>query len=199
MSSTLVVQPVPLDTTSVPARNPGAMPVGLVGDSVLASLNDLGRSWGDLSGEYDVIANTRVCRRLIDVTCDGRGDPSALTILSGGGIRGDVLIVGVTNSEWAPAFSSAVDQVMAKARALGFERVIWMTSARPGTNSAQVNTILRQQAATDPGMRIADWPAYAAGHPEWFWADGIHLKTTTGKLALANFLAAQVSAAAATL
>ena len=43
-----------------------------------------------------------------------------LTLLSGGTIRGDVLIVGVTNSEWAPAFSSAVDQVMAEARALGF-------------------------------------------------------------------------------
>ena len=74
-----------------------------------------------------------------------------------------------------------------------------MTSGRPGSNAAQVNAILGQQAATDPGTRIADWAAYAAGHPEWFWADGIHLKTANGKLALADFLAAHVSAAAATL
>ena len=39
---------------------------------------------------------------------------------------------------------------------------------------------------------------YSAGHPEWFWADGVHLRTTAGKQALANFLAAQVSAATGT-
>jgi hypothetical protein len=195
MSATLVVPPVPTDPNAIPARNPGATPVGLMGDSVLAALNDLGPSWGNLSGQYDVIANTRVCRRLIDLTCDGRGDPSALSILMGGTIRGDVLIVGVTNSEWAPAFGSAVDQIMAQARALGFRRVIWLTTARPGSNAAQVNAILRDKATTNAAMQIADWAGFSAGHPEWFWSDGIHLRTTTGKLALANFLAAQVSAA----
>src|SRR5690606_32994407 len=107
--------------------------------------------------QYDVVADTRICRRLIDVTCDGRGDPSALSVLRTGTMRGDVLIVGVTNSEWAPAFGSAVDQMMAEARALGFQRVVWVTTNRPGTNSAQVNTILRQKAAADSAMRIADW------------------------------------------
>jgi hypothetical protein len=48
-------------------------------------------------------------------------------------------------------------------------------------------------------MQIADWLTYSAGHPEWFWPDGIHLRTAAGKLAMANFLAAQVSAAASTL
>jgi len=191
MSTTLVVPAVAIDPTAVPARNPGANPVGLIGDSVLAGLNDLGPSWGNLSSQNDVIANTRVCRRLIDLTCDGRGDPSALTILRSGTIRGDVLIVGM-NSEWAPAFGSAVDQIMAQARALGFQRVIWMTSARSGSNAAQVNAILRDKAANDSGIQIADWAAYSSGHPEWFWADGIHLRTTAGKLALANFLAAQI-------
>ncbi len=131
MNATLVVAPVPTDPNAVPARNPEAMPVALIGDSVLAALNDLGPNWGNLSAQYDVIANTRVCRRLIDLTCDGRGDPSALSILRSGTIRGDVLIVGVTNSEWPPAFGSAVDQVMAQARALGFRRVIWLTTGRP--------------------------------------------------------------------
>ena len=113
-SATLVVPPVPTDPNAVPARNPGAMPVGLIGDSVLAALNDLGANWGNLSAQNDVIANTRVCRRLIDLTCDGRGDPSALSVLRSGTIRGDVLIVGVTNSEWAAVFGSAVDQIMAQ-------------------------------------------------------------------------------------
>ena len=130
MSTTLVVPAVPTDPNAIPARNPGAMPVGLIGDSVLAALNDLGPSWGNLSAQYDVVANTRICRRLVDVTCDGRGDPSALSILSGGTIRGDVLIISV-NSEWAPAFGSAVDQTMAQAQALGFRRVVWLTSGRP--------------------------------------------------------------------
>jgi hypothetical protein len=191
----LVVQPVVTDPNAVPARNPGAPPVGLLGDSVLAGLNDLGPNWGNLSAQNDVVANTRICRRLIDVTCDGRGDPSALAILQGGTIRGDVLIIGVTNSEWATVFGSAVDQTMAQARALGFQRVIWMTTNRPGSNSAQVNTILRQRAASNPSMQIADWASYSAGHPEWFWADGVHLRTTAGKLALANFLAAHVATA----
>ena len=110
-----------------------------------------------------------------------------------------MLIVGVTNSEWAPLFGSAVDQVMAEARALGFQRVIWLTTGRPGTNAAQVNSILRAKASTNPAMRIADWVSYSAGHPEWFWPDGIHLKTTEGKLAMANMLASAVSAAAASL
>jgi fibronectin type 3 domain-containing protein len=198
MGTTLVVPAVPTDPTAIPARNPGAMPVGVIGDSVLAALNDLGPSWGNLSGQYDVVANTRICRRLVDVTCDGRGDPSALSILGGGTIRGDVLIISV-NSEWAPAFGSAVDQIMAQARALGFRRVVWLTSGRPGSNSAQVNAILRQKAETNSSMQIADWVAYSAGHPEWFWADGVHLRSTAGKLAMANFLAAQVAAAASTL
>jgi hypothetical protein len=195
-SATLAVQPLPTDPNAIPARNPGALPVSLLGDSVLASLNDLGPNWGDLSADYDVLANTRICRRLIDLTCDGQGGPSALSVLRTETIRGDVLIVGVTNSEWAPMFGTAVDQIMAEARALGFRRVIWLTTGRPGTNAAQVNTILRQKAATNASIQIADWLAYSSGHPEWFWPDGVHLKTASGKLALANFLAAQVSAAA---
>jgi hypothetical protein len=69
-------------------------------------------------------------------------------------------------------FGSAVDQIMAEARALGFQRVIWMTTGRPGSNSTQVNTILRQKAATNARMQIADWVAFSGGHPDWFWPDG---------------------------
>ena len=62
-----------------------------------------------------------------------------------------------------------------------------------------MNAILRQKAETNSSMQIADWVTYSSGHPEWFWADGVHLRTTAGKLAMANFLAAQVSVAASTL
>ena len=61
----------------------------------------------------------------------------------------------------------------------GQERVVWVTIALPPKPQYQfrddMNELIRQQAARYDNVRVADFAAAAAQHPEWFHEDGVHI------------------------
>ncbi len=61
------------------------------------------------------------------------------------------------------------------------DRVVWVTIALPEQPQYQfrdsVNQMIRQQAARYENVRLADFAAAAAQHPEWFYEDGVHINS----------------------
>ena len=54
------------------------------------------------------------------------------------------------------------------------------------------NTALAEGVKRYPNTLLLDWNAASAGHPEWFWSDGIHLRPE-GADAYANLVAATIN------
>jgi len=61
------------------------------------------------------------------------------------------------------------------------DRVVWVTIALPEQPQYQfrdaMNDLIRQQAARYENVRVADFAAAAAKHPEWFYQDGVHINS----------------------
>jgi len=85
---------------------------------------------------------------------------------------------------------SGLDAVM---EVLGSQRhVIMMTVQLPdGTDrytfEARTNDAIRRMPARYPNVQVVDWNKASSTHPEWTWADGIHL-TPSGCKAFAALL-----------
>jgi hypothetical protein len=70
----------------------------------------------------------------------------------------------------------------------GEKRVVVLTVREPRWWQSQVNAVIRAGARRYRNVRIADWYAASAGHPEYFAGDGIHLGTA-GALAYSQVVA----------
>lgn len=72
---------------------------------------------------------------------------------------------------------------------LGEERLLVLVTPRElGGGSGSDARLVRAEGRRHPErIRVLDWVAYSADHPDWFEADGLHL-TPTGAAALARFL-----------
>ena len=73
-------------------------------------------------------------------------------------------------------FRDAVRDVMAAA---GKRRcVVWANIVRPpvaGTSYAGYNRVLREERDKRSNLKIVNWKAMVARHPEWLAADGVHV------------------------
>jgi peptidoglycan/LPS O-acetylase OafA/YrhL len=57
----------------------------------------------------------------------------------------------------------------------GIPRVVAVTVAVPRSWADESNVALRDAAGRFPWLRLADWHALAAEHPEWLGPDGVHV------------------------
>lgn len=76
-----------------------------------------------------------------------------------------------------PFDSSGFSSVMQLAD--GVERVVWVTISLPPASRYSfvdsLNDMIRSQASSYDNVRVADFAAAAARHPEWLAGDGIHI------------------------
>ena len=103
-----------------------------------------------------------------------------------GALRPVVIIHLGTNGPPADRDLNAVLDHLAGAR-----RVVLVTTHDGLAFQDEANARLTAAAAGRPNVRIVDWYGLAAGHPEWFVKDGVHL-TQLGGQAYAQALAAGV-------
>lgn len=86
-----------------------------------------------------------------------------------GALGSTVLIHLGTNGPWNTA---TCDSVMAK---LAGVRVVFMNVKVPkpweGASNAAISSCARRH-----GAPVLDWRGYSSPHPDWFYADGIHLR-----------------------
>jgi peptidoglycan/LPS O-acetylase OafA/YrhL len=99
------------------------------------------------------------------------------------GTLGQVLIVHLGNNGTFTA--GQFDQIMEIA---GDRRVVFVTLVVPRAWEGPNNEVIRAGVARYANASLADWNSYAAGHPEYFYSDGIHL-TPAGAEAYAALIA----------
>lgn len=105
----------------------------------------------------------------------GRQVSAALTILqerSDAHLLPPIVIVHMGNNGTFSA--QQFDQMMAILRDV--PHVIFLNNHVPRKWQEPNNLALAQGVMRYPNAKLVDWNGTSASHPEWFWADGIHLR-----------------------
>ncbi len=170
-------RPAPSPSSS-PGRGSGTRvdvpgPVLGLGESVLiAAAPSLAR----VVGPFDLDA---VVGRQVD------GDLGALRRRAAAGKVGQVLIMNIGNN--GPIYPDEADQAVTLIENVPI--VVWINVAVPRPWQDRNNRIIGQIAASHPNVRLVDWRAASAGHPEYFAPDGYH-PNRAGSAVLASLVAA---------
>jgi hypothetical protein len=113
-------------------------------------------------------------------------------------LLGDVVVLdlGYNDMPDAGVFHDRVDAMM---QALaGVPRVVWLTQSLFQPARGSMNDELRAAAARYPNLDVVDWDAQVSAHPEYVYADGLHL-TPAGRAAFAGAVKDRVDAYRASL
>ncbi len=154
-SSSAPVAPAPV---VAPPRAVGAL--NAFGDSVLLGAEpDLVRL--DPAVDVDAVEGRQANLVLDDVVADHQR----------GRLAGVVVIHAGNNGIINPAQLNSVLTLLAD-RA----RVVLLTDRVPRDWQAPNNVTITAAAARFGNVRLVDWYSISAAHPEWFYADGLHLK-----------------------
>jgi hypothetical protein len=122
------------------------------------------------------------------VTVDAVEDRSLLGAIgifrSAGPALGDVVVLdlGYNDSPDPAVFRGRIDDAMAALS--GVDRVIWLNQHDWGPGRSGMNAELAAAASRYPNLDVVDWNAEVGAHPEYVYADSIHL-TPVGGPALA--------------
>ncbi|MEM9041804.1 MAG: hypothetical protein AAGD33_18085 [Actinomycetota bacterium] len=196
-------------TTPVPANDfPSAdSDVVIISDSAHAGIRWNG-ALGYLQGAQ-FNAQLESCRRLIGVSCRGREGYAPRTALSEmrqlEPDKYSTMFMLTGYNDWSGSFPSAVEQIMAEARAKGIDRVVWVTyrenvgyvspSSISNRNSFIANN-RHLRAVVDsqryPELSLADWHTYSFFQSSWLTSDGVHL-TSSGAPQSAIYLSRKLA------
>jgi hypothetical protein len=171
--------------------------VTFVGDSVPASISYVSTAQAQLQRGLRVTFDLRVCRRLVQPSCEFQGSRPSTTleaVKAYGRLLGDVLIVDVGYNESGEGYRQGIDLVMRAALRQGATGVVWVTLRETTSVYHGTNVAIRAAARRWPQLHVADWDAYSRGKP-WYRDAGPHL-TATGAEELAAFLRRHVLEAA---
>lgn len=103
-----------------------------------------------------------------------------------GNLKGTVVIALGTNG----TFSQETGQALIDY--LGTDRNIYWVYAYGVSWQDDSNSVIATLAANNANVTVIDWPAYASGHSDYFYNDGIHLNST-GRSAYAQMLVDNVT------
>ena len=165
-------------TLGIPAVSPSS--VTMVGDSVM-----LGALPALQTAMPGCVVDAMTNRQVWDAI-------GVLNDLDANGQLGSTVIIGLgTNGYFDQSQGQAVID------RLGPERQIYWVTAY-GINlwwQELSNEPIRAIAAANPNVTLIEWDAYAPGHEDWFYSDGIHL-VDPGQQAYASMIAEAIGAAA---
>jgi hypothetical protein len=183
---------VVLACTALPAGAAGAAPhVTIVSDSVLTAV-----TWGNapaqaaLDQNLDMQIDAGVCRRLNGQSCEFNGTyvPTTLAVVNGWRtVLGAVVVIVDGYNDIPAAFAADVELTLNTLRNDGVQRVLWVNLHEIRPEYAEKNAVLAAAARHHPELRVLDWNAYSAHHPEWYQTDFIHL-VPAGGVAIATWL-----------
>jgi hypothetical protein len=173
--------------------------VGIVGDSIPFAME-----WYASAGALDPLAarrywiDTLACRTTTAVTSCPRLpsiSPATQVIADHAAAAPRVLVVALGANESPSSFAGGLRAVLAAARAVGVERVLWLTVVERGPDAARfavINQLIREAAAEEPDLVVGEWGAAQAPHPAWSDGPDVHL-SLVGARAMASFIADQVA------
>jgi hypothetical protein len=182
-------------------------PVIVIGDSAIAALRWVPGADNAVIG-FSHTLDLESCRRIYYTSCsgrEGRRPPSVYEALDFHNRKYATLVVATGYNDGSSGMATSFQQVVARARQFGYDRIIWYTLRSdvdylsPGAlgnfrTFAESNAAIRGQLATGryPEVTLADWGGYAAAKPEWFVTDGVHYRTV-GAWAAADYLSRKMA------
>ena len=172
---------------------PVPTPTLVLGDSALAALNWVPAARQAVQG-FDATLDLRACRRLYYPSCASPPPPTAYEAIGTHGAGFAVLVVDVGYNDLASMTATSFEQVVGRARQLGYRQIVWWTLRAVDSGFAARNTVIRNELATGkyPDVVIADWDRYTANRPQWFVADGVHFRPL-GAWAAADYLSRKMA------
>lgn len=147
----------------------------VLGDSALAALNWVPGAREAVQG-FDATLDLRACRRLYYPSCANPAPPTAYEALAAHGRGFTVLVISVGYNDLASMTATSFEQVVARARQLGYTRIVWWTLRAVDNGYAGRNAVIRDELASGkyPDVVLADWDRYTANRSQWFVSDGVH-------------------------
>ncbi len=148
------------------------------------------------------------CRRRVSTSCTNYDGFVPITLYEELDNHPDgyaTLIVATGYNDSDRNFTADIEQIVTRARSLGYERVVWLTlranvsyQSPDDTGFAEVfersNATLRQvvEDGTYPELVIADWATFAREQHDWFAGDGIHLRVS-GAYAAGDYISRKLA------
>ncbi len=154
---------------------PASVSVTAIGDSVM-----LGASGALQSQIPGIYVNAAVSRQVT-------AGPGIISDLEAQGLLADIVVIhlGTNGASTLSKFQDVVD-------ALGPGRkIFWINCVGPAWAS-DVNENVTAVCNNNPNVTLVEWTTQAAGNPNYFGSDGIHL-TESGKRAYADMVAAALN------
>jgi len=173
--------------------SPACSKLGVIGDSLtVGSASALAPALTTL-GIHDFAIDAERGRHI-------RGNASksgvrALRALRSAGYSPDCFVVALGTNDIgfsgdSSRYQTWVEEMLTE---IGDLPVLWVNVARskPLGRALAFNAVLVAMRVLHPKLRVGDWAAVAAPHPEWLGIDGIHLRLI-GYAARAEWLASQI-------
>jgi hypothetical protein len=180
-------------TVAVRVDPPVPTPALVLGDSALAALNWIPAAREAVQG-FDDTLDLKACRRLYYPSCASPAPTTAYEALAAHGRGFEVLVISVGYNDLASMTATSFEQVVGRARQLGYRQIVWWTLRAVDSGFAGRNAVIRQEVATGeyPDVVIADWDSYTADRPQWFVNDGVHYRPIAA-WAAADYLSRKVA------
>jgi hypothetical protein len=179
----------PSSTTGASAAAPPR--VSVISDSILTAVtwsNDAAQA--ALSQGLDLQIDAAVGRRLNGQSLEFQGGYATTTlsvINSWATTLGSTVVIVDGYNDLPENFAGDVELTLDTLRNDGVQHVLWVNLHEVRPEYAAKNAVLAAAAKSHPELRVLDWNTYAAGHPDWFQTDGIHL-VPSGGLAIATWI-----------
>jgi hypothetical protein len=142
-----------------------------IGDSIMIDIKT------DLEGLLPGIAIDAVVGQHLT-----QAEATVPTLKANGDVGNRLIVELGTNGPFTPT------QLKAFLGSLGpMERIVLLNTRVSQPWQTQVNQVIATVAATYPNAVLVDWYAASAGHPTYFWTDGIHVNPT-GQRVLATLI-----------
>jgi hypothetical protein len=195
------------EPSEVAVRFDPPRPAVVIGDSAISALRWVPGADNAIIG-FEHTLDLESCRRLYQSSCRGREGRTPPTVYGALDFHGDnyatlVVATGYNDGTWF--FGESFEFVVAKARTLGYERIVWWTLrsdvdyVSPGAvgnhlTFAENNQVIRDLWATGlyPDVALADWGGYTADRHEWFVTDGVHYRAV-GAWAASDYLSRKMA------
>jgi Putative Ig domain len=173
--------PLGADTTAHASTRPH---VTVIGDSIMTGVLWHAKPMAILGQGIDLLMEVGVCRRIEGVSCpfEGAEVPTLVDLVPQ--LQpdiGKIVIVEMGYNEPAGDFAQEIDDTMQVLFQVGVSRVLWVNMREAEGQYPAMNAELLAAARRYPQLTVIDWNTYAAGHPEWFQNDGLHLLESGGE------------------
>jgi hypothetical protein len=169
----------PLSSTPpLSSTQPLSMRVSMFGDSVL------------LGAQEELLAQFTGHQATVDAAEDRSLLGAISTFQSAGPALGDVVVLdlGYNDASDPAVFRTRIDGAMAALA--GVREVIWLNQHDWGPGRAGMNAELAAAPARYSNLTVIDWNAEVAAHPDYVYADQIHL-TPAGQNGMATVVRQQ--------